>query len=75
MRSSSASCASRAPDLPERRLCKRPATKQMLRLLSFTDRQTLFRNTRPVKVFPDCFSELQLQVLALLGVPVETFAG
>jgi transposase len=63
------------PIYPEQRLCKRPTTEQILRLFSFTERHTLFRTARPVQVFPAQFTELQLQVLVLLGVPVEAFDG
>lgn len=63
------------PIYPEQRLCKRPTTEQILRLFSLAERHTLFRSARLVQVFPVQFTELQLQLLALLGVPVEAFAG
>lgn len=63
------------PIYPEQRRCRRPTTEQILRLFSFTERHTLFRSARLVQLFPAQFTELQLQVLALLGVPVEAFAG
>lgn len=63
------------PLYPEQRLCKRPTTEQILRLFSFAERHTLLRGLRIVQVFPAELTDLQTQVLALLGIPAEAFRG
>ena len=61
------------PIYPEQRLCKRPTTEQILRLFSFAERHTLMRDARVVKIFPAELTDLQTQVLELLGVPLQAF--
>jgi transposase len=63
------------PIYPEQRLCKRPTTEQILRLFSFAERHTLRRGDRTVQVFPAELTDLQSQVLELLGVPHQAFRG
>jgi transposase len=63
------------PFYPEQRLCKRPTTEQILRLLSLAERHTLLRGDRILQVFPVELTELQRQVLDLLGVPQQAFRG
>jgi transposase len=63
------------PLYPEQRLCKRPTTEQILRLFSFAERHTLLRGARAVQTFPVELTELQTQVLELLGVPLRDFRG
>jgi transposase len=61
------------PLYPEERRCKRPTTEQVLRLFSHAERHVLLRNGRPVQVFHPELTDLQKQVLTLLGIPVHTF--
>jgi len=63
------------PIYPEQRLCKRPTTEQVLRLFSFAERHTLLHGRRAVQIFPVELTELQAQVLELLGVPLGAFRG
>jgi transposase len=66
---------SEIPIYPEQRLCKRPTTEQILRLFSFAERHTLLREARIVQIFPAELTDLQIQVLELLGVPLAAFRG
>jgi transposase len=61
------------PLYPEQRRCKRPTTEQVLRLFSLVERHVLLDNDQPVQVFEAEFTDLQRQVLSLLGVPARTF--
>jgi transposase len=61
------------PIYPEQRLCKRPTTEQILRLFSLAERHTLSLQDRPIQVFDPQLTELQRQVLSLLGVPHRAF--
>jgi transposase len=61
------------PLYPEQRLCKRPTTEQILRLFSLAQRHTLLKGTRTVQVFPATLTDLQRQILDLLGVPSKAF--
>jgi hypothetical protein len=61
------------PLYPEERRCKRPTTEQVLRLFSHAERHILLRNDRPVQVFHPELTDLQRQILTLLGVPVRAF--
>lgn len=65
----------RLPIYPEQRLCERPTTEQVLRLFSLAERHTLFRSRRTVQVFYPELTELQQQVLGLLGIPTTAFAA
>jgi transposase len=61
------------PLYPEERRCKQPTTEQVLRLFSHAERHVLLQNGRPVQVFHPQLTELQQQVLDLLGVPPRVF--
>jgi transposase len=61
------------PLYPEQRRCKRPTTEQVLRLYSLVERHVLLAGDQPVQVFEAELTELQRQVLTLLGVPVRAF--
>jgi transposase len=58
---------------PEQRSCKRPTTEHILRLFNLAQRHTLIRRGRIAQIFPAELTELQCQVLALLGVPDNAF--
>jgi transposase len=62
------------PIYPEERQCKRPTTEQVLRLFSLPERHVLLRRGQVVKVFPPQLTELQRQLLGLLGVHGRAFA-
>lgn len=61
------------PIYPEQRQCAHPTTEQVLRLFSLAERHQLRRQGRTVQAFDLRLTELQRQVLALLGVPASVF--
>ena len=61
------------PLYPEQRDCARPTTEQILRLFSLAQRHQLLRDGKAAEVFDVQFTELQRQVLAMLGVPEGAF--
>jgi transposase len=61
------------PIYPEQRQCRRPTTEQILRLFSLAERHTLFRDGHTVQIFDTEFTDLQRQVLTLLGVPLHAY--
>ena len=61
------------PLYPEERNCRRPTFLQILRLFSLAERHVLRKNETLVQVFPPSLTELQRQVLRLLGVPAERY--
>lgn len=61
------------PLYPEERLCRRPTTEQVLRLFSHTERHLLLRGDRVVQVFHPQLTDLQRQVLRLLGLSEKAF--
>jgi len=61
------------PLYPEQRQCKHPTTEQILRLFSLAERHTLLSDGRAVQVFTPELTDLQRQVLTLLGVPNHAF--
>lgn len=61
------------PIYPEQRLCKRPTTEQVLRLFSFAERHTLVTDGQTIQVFDVELTELQREILTLLGVPLESY--
>src|SRR5437773_10082046 len=61
------------PIYPEQRPCRRPTTEQILRLFSLAERHTLVSDGRAVQVFNPTLTDLQSQVLDLLGVPQSAF--
>lgn len=58
---------------PEQRQCKKPTTELVLRLFSHTQRHTLMQSGQILQTFEPQFTELQHQVLGLLGVSSEDF--
>lgn len=61
------------PIYPEQRQCRRPTTEQILRLFSLAERHTLLRDGHTVQVFDTELTDLQRQVLTLLGVPLHVY--
>ena len=61
------------PLYPEQRQCKHPTTEQILRLFSLAERHTLHSDGRPIQVFNTDLTNLQCQVLSLLGVSPQAF--
>ena len=61
------------PIYPEQRLCRRPTTEQILRLFSLAERHVLMRGEQTVQLFPPELTDLQRQVLDLLGVPRSSY--
>jgi transposase len=61
------------PLYPEERQCRRPTAEQVLRLFSLAERQLLLKDDRLVQVFEPELTELQRQVLGLLGVPAVAY--
>jgi len=61
------------PLYPEQRDCARPTTEQILRLFSLAERHQLMHGGKTVEVFDVEFTDLQRQVLALLGVSGDAF--
>jgi transposase len=61
------------PIYPEQRPCRRPTTEQILRLFSLADRHTLLDSGRPLQVFHPKLTDLQGQLLELLGLPQSAY--
>ena len=62
------------PLYPEQRQCVHPTTEQVLRLFSLTQRHTLIDSAAsPVQVFDAELTNLQCQVLKLLGVTGDAY--
>lgn len=61
------------PLYPEQRRCKHPATEQILRLFSLAERHTLRSAGHTLQVFHPQLTDLQRQVLSLLGVSPQAF--
>lgn len=61
------------PLYPEQRQCRRPTTEQVLRLFSLAQRHRLLRDGQTVQTFDADLTDLQRQVLALLGVPAHAY--
>lgn len=61
------------PLYPEQRSCERPTTEQILRLYGLCMRQKLLRHGRTVQVFEADLTDLQCQILDLLGVPRQAY--
>ncbi|WP_168788278.1 hypothetical protein [Paraburkholderia aromaticivorans] len=58
---------------PEQRQCARPTTEQIMRLFSLAQRHRLIEGAHTVQVFDVPLTELQRQLLRLLGVPEDAF--
>jgi transposase len=63
------------PMYPEERPCRRPTSQQILRLFALTEGHVLFENRRIVQIFEPELTDLQKQVLKLLGVPRSAFSA
>jgi transposase len=61
------------PIYPEQRQCAHPTTEQVLRLFSLAERHQLRQHGRTVQLFDLSLTDLQRQVLALLGVSPSAF--
>jgi transposase len=61
------------PIYPEQRACRRPTTEHILRLFSLAERITVSARGQTLRVFPPQLTELQSQVLTLLGVPASAY--
>lgn len=61
------------PLYPEQRRCKHPTTEQVLRLFSLAERHTLHSAGRTLQVFHTELTDLQRQVLWLLGISAQAF--
>ena len=61
------------PIYPEQRQCAHPTTEQVLRLFGLAQRHHLLQHGRTAQVFEMKLTDLQRQVLALLGVPDQAF--
>ena len=63
------------PIYPEERTTSRPTSEQILRIFSFSERHVLLENGREVQEFAPKLTDLQKQVLGLMGVPLEVYLG
>jgi transposase len=61
------------PLYPEERACRRPTTEHILRLFSLAERITVLARGQTVRVFPPQLTDLQSQLLDLLGVPASAY--
>jgi transposase len=61
------------PLYPEERKTRRPTAEQVLRLFSLAQRHRLYREGKEVEVFSPTLTDLQTQVLTLLGVPLSVY--
>ena len=71
--SRSAECKASLPLCSEERACRRPASEQVLRLFSLTERSVLLRGGRTLQVFEPELTPLQRRVLSLLGVSARVY--
>jgi transposase len=74
-RAMAASGVDNLPLYPEERATARPTAEQVLRLFSLAQRHTLRERDSVIRVFHPELTELQLQVLELLGVPELAYAA
>jgi len=61
------------PLYPEERKTQRPTAEQVLRLFSLLQRHRLYQAGKEVEVFSPRLTDLQAQVLALLGLPPSVY--
>ena len=61
------------PLYPEERVSRRPTTEQVFRLFSLAERHALSYDGEEVKVFQPRLTDLQREVLGLLGVPERAY--
>jgi transposase len=64
---------SELPLYPEERVTSRPTSEQVFRLFNLMERHNLTRDGELVQAFEPNLSELQKQVLGLLGVPLSAY--
>ena len=62
------------PLYPEQRACKRPTTEQILRAFALAERHTLWDGERIVQIFTPELTDLQQQILTLIGVPCQVYS-
>lgn len=62
------------PLYPEERSCKRPTTDQVLRLFSLAQWHLLMDKGKVVQIFPIQLTDLQRQILKLLGATEAIYA-
>jgi len=58
---------------PEHRACKRPTAEQVLRLFGRPERHLLRDGERVIQIFEPKLTDIQNQVLELLGVPQSAY--
>ena len=58
---------------PEERACSRPTVLQILRLFSTPERHVLYKSRELVQTFPAKLTDMQKEVLRLLGVPARVY--
>jgi transposase len=61
------------PLYPEQRSCERPTTEQILRLYSLVTQHRLLQDGSTVQVFEAELTDLQSEILTLLGVPRQAY--
>ena len=61
------------PLYPEQRLCTHPTTEQILRLFSHAERHKLIKGGKTIQIFDAKLTDLQHQLINLLGVPPQAF--
>ena len=61
------------PLYQEQRLCKPPTAEQVLRLFSCVQRHRLLKQDAVVQTFNTELTDLQIQILHLLGVPPRAY--
>jgi transposase len=59
------------PIYPEQRMCLRPSGEQILRLFSHIERRAITMDGQVARAFDPDLTSLQVQVLSLLGVPIQ----
>lgn len=72
-RAMESAAVSELPLYPEERTTSRPTAEQVFRLFSFAQRHTLCDHDRHIRTFHPDLTDLQLQVLDLLGVPSRAY--
>jgi transposase len=63
------------PLYPEERMSRQPTTMLVLRLFAPLERHEILSDDTPVKAVPPRLTDLQKQVLRLLGVPARVYRG
>ena len=63
------------PLYPEERTTTRPTAEQIFRLFALTQRSILERDGRDIRIFEPEMTDIQRQILELLGVPLDVYRG